>query len=107
MTRPLKSGIDRQQYGNTTWPGFTTFDYLFSDMHGPRQPAWDFYKESLMDFVARNTLILQSGVPKMDLAFYQYLTTYPNINVNYMPSDLEAAGMLGLSLYCCCFLKIC
>jgi len=33
-------------YGNTTWPGWSTFDYAFSDMHGPRMPAWEFYKET-------------------------------------------------------------
>lgn len=26
-------------YPGTTWPGYTTFDYEFSDMWGPRQPA--------------------------------------------------------------------
>lgn len=82
-----------KQYGNTTWPGFTTFEYDFSEMHGPRQPAWDFYKTGLMDFTARLQYIFQSGVPKMDVAFYQKITTYPNIVRNYMPTDLEEAGM--------------
>lgn len=79
-------------YGNTTWPGWSTFDYAYSEMHGPRQPAWDFYKESFLDFVSRHSFIFQSGIPKMDIAFYQYITTFPNIVRNYMPTDLEAVG---------------
>ena len=79
-------------YGNTTWPGWTTFDYAFSEMHGPRQPAWDFYKESALDFTARHSYIFQSGIPKRDFAFYQYLTTYPVIAQSYYPTDLEERG---------------
>lgn len=61
-------------------------------MHGPRQPGWDFYKDSLIDYTARNSFIFQSGVPKMDLAFYQKLTTYPHFVRSYEPTDLESAG---------------
>ncbi len=78
-------------YGNTTWPGFTTFDYAYSEMHGRRQPAWDFASDTI-DFVARLQYIFQSGIPKIDLAFYQKITTFPNIVRNYEPTDLEAAG---------------
>lgn len=81
------------QYGNTTWPGFTTFNYQYSDMHGPYQPAWQFYKE-YMDFVGRNNFVLQSGVPRIDVAFWQKKTTYPgHVELRtYQPSDLEAVG---------------
>ena len=79
-------------YGNTTWPGFTTFDYEFSEMHGPRQPAWpDFYQDPL-NFTARLSYIFQSGIPKLDLAFYMKITTFPQIVRNYQPQDLEDAG---------------
>jgi hypothetical protein len=56
-------------YPNTTWPGYTTFTYRFSNMHGPRQPAWEHYKD-FMDWTARVQWIAQSGVPKIDLAFW-------------------------------------
>lgn len=79
-------------YGNTTWPGWTTFDYAFSEMHGPRQPGWDYIKESMTDFMARHSYIFQSGIPKMDVAFYEYITTFPRIVRNYMPTDLEERG---------------
>ncbi|KAH8892318.1 hypothetical protein GQ53DRAFT_841094 [Thozetella sp. PMI_491] len=56
-------------YGNTTWPGFTTFAYVFSEMHGPRQPAFAFYSDFL-NWVSRTQFILQSGAPKRDIVFW-------------------------------------
>ncbi|KAI9668279.1 MAG: hypothetical protein M1821_001099 [Bathelium mastoideum] len=79
-------------YGNTTWPGFTTFDYEFSEMHGPRQPAWPDFYQDYMNFTARLSYIFQSGIPKLDLAFYMKITTFPDIVRNYQPTDLEDAG---------------
>ncbi|KAL9109497.1 MAG: hypothetical protein Q9227_005832 [Pyrenula ochraceoflavens] len=80
-------------YGNTTWPVFTTFDYQYSAMHGPHEPAWDFYKDQV-DFVARNNFIWQTGVAKMDIAFWQKVTVYPgHIQTRtYQPDDLERVG---------------
>ena len=75
-----------------TWSGWATFDYAYSEMHGPRQPAWNFFKDGGIDFVAKLSYIFQSGVPKMDLAFYQYITTYPVVVQNCMPTDLGKAG---------------
>ncbi|KAG7095059.1 hypothetical protein E1B28_005849 [Marasmius oreades] len=57
-------------YPKTTWPGICTFAYNFAEMHGPRMPAWDHYGE-YMSFLARNQYILQSGVPKVDVALYR------------------------------------
>lgn len=80
-------------YGNTTWPGFTTFTYQYSTMHGPYQPAWEFYGDQ-MDFVARNNFVLQSGAALFDLAFWQKKTVYPgHVELRtYEPKDLERAG---------------
>ncbi|RAK79989.1 uncharacterized protein BO72DRAFT_525668 [Aspergillus fijiensis CBS 313.89] len=79
-------------YGNTTWPGFTTFAYLFSEMHGPRQPAFEFYSD-WVDYVARNQWVAQIGIPKVDLAFWAKNTTgYESISTLYAASDLEEAG---------------
>ncbi|KAK7029418.1 ubiquitin-specific protease ubp1 [Paramarasmius palmivorus] len=58
------------EYPNTTWPGLTTFSNNFADMHGPRMPAWDHYKEYL-DFLARSQYVLQSGTAKVDVAIYR------------------------------------
>ncbi|KAJ6606626.1 hypothetical protein DFH09DRAFT_14843 [Mycena vulgaris] len=57
-------------YPNTTWPGLVTFGYDFADMHGPRMPAWEFYKEYL-DFLKQTQYVLQSGTPKVDIAIYR------------------------------------
>ncbi|KAJ7093214.1 hypothetical protein C8R44DRAFT_890978 [Mycena epipterygia] len=57
-------------YPNTTWPGIVTFGYDFADMHGPRMPAWDSYKEYL-DFLKHTQYVLQSGTPKVDVAIYR------------------------------------
>ncbi|KAH8646859.1 hypothetical protein BX600DRAFT_484724 [Xylariales sp. PMI_506] len=77
-------------YGNTTWPGFTTFAYIFAEMHGPRQPAFDFYSDFL-NWVSRNQYILQSGVPKRDVVFWlKSVDTKPSVKYNY--TDLQLAG---------------
>lgn len=39
-------------------------------MHGPRMPAWDYYKEYL-DYLARTQYVLQAGVAKVDLGIYR------------------------------------
>ncbi|KAL1865931.1 hypothetical protein VTK73DRAFT_4993 [Phialemonium thermophilum] len=80
-------------YGNTTWPVYTTFNYQYSAMHGPRDPAWAFYRDYL-DYIARNNYILQQGTPKMDVAIWQKNTVYPkHVKIRrYEPADLERAG---------------
>ncbi|KAH9845761.1 alpha-L-rhamnosidase [Teratosphaeria destructans] len=78
-------------YPNTTWPGFTTFTYRFSGMHGPRQPAWEYYQDYL-DWIARVQFVAQSGVPKFDLAFWLKSDQYISVTNQYFPLDLEQAG---------------
>ncbi|KAF2096025.1 hypothetical protein NA57DRAFT_67641 [Rhizodiscina lignyota] len=78
-------------YGNTTWPGFTTFDYQYSEMHGKRQPSWNFASDTI-DFAARLQFVFQSGIPKLDVALYMKITNFPSIVRNYQPTDLEKAG---------------
>ncbi|KAK4892845.1 hypothetical protein LTR27_008759 [Elasticomyces elasticus] len=62
-------------------------------MHGPSQPAWVDYADQ-MNYVARNNWVLQAGVPKLDVAFWQKVTTYPgHIQLRtYEPTDLESRG---------------
>ncbi|KAK3647114.1 hypothetical protein LTR56_008282 [Elasticomyces elasticus] len=80
-------------YPNTTYPGFTTFTFEFSNMHGPRQPSWEYY-DDYMNWIARTQYIAQSGVPKIDLAFWLKLDAYPAFGITnqYMPNDLQQAG---------------
>ena len=81
------------EYGNTTWPVFTTFNYQYSDMHGAHRPDWFQYRGA-MDYVARNNWVMQAGVPKMDVAFWQKVTTQPgHVELRtYEPTDLEEMG---------------
>ncbi|GKZ38031.1 hypothetical protein AbraIFM66950_009945 [Aspergillus brasiliensis] len=73
-------------YGNTTWPGFTTFSYLFSEMHGPRQPAFAYYKDWL-DWLSRTQFVEQTGIPKVDIAFWSKSTSYKTVPTIYSPVD--------------------
>ena len=84
-------------YPNTTWPGFAGFDFEYCEMHGPRQPAWDFYGEFL-NYTARNQWVLQTGIPKVDVAFYLKAVSY-YFGASYSPTDLQAAGMSYTSGY--------
>ncbi|KAL1892393.1 hypothetical protein Sste5346_007131 [Sporothrix stenoceras] len=78
-------------YPNTTWPGYAPFTYAWSDMLGRHQPAWDFFGGPF-DYLSRTMYLLQQGVPKLDIAFYQKQTTYKTPTTNYEPEDLLRAG---------------
>ena len=78
-------------FSNTTWPSFTTFTYLFAEMHGPHQPAWRHYSDSL-NFIGRNQYILRSGVPKRDLAIFRKDSKSEITTPKYLSNDLVDAG---------------
>ena len=78
-------------YPNTTWPGFVPFSYVVSEMHNRLQPSWDFYKDS-MDYTARIQHAMQTGVAKVDLAFWLKRDSYASITSSYQGADLAAAG---------------
>lgn len=78
-------------YPNTTWPGYTTFTYRFSNMHGPRQPTWEYF-DDFMNWTARVQYVAQSGVPKMDLVFWLKKNDYFDVDSQYLPTDLQDAG---------------
>lgn len=64
-------------------------------MHGPRQPAWEHYSD-YMDWVARMQYVAQSGVPKIDLAFWLKSDQYFNVPSAYLSNDLVEAGKLAV-----------
>ncbi|KAJ3800757.1 hypothetical protein GGU11DRAFT_771943 [Lentinula aff. detonsa] len=80
-------------YPNTTWPGITTFGYNFADMHGPRMPAWDHYKEYL-DYLARTQYALQAGVAKVDLGIYR-----KGYNIDFTSPPYAGSSLLISSGY--------
>ncbi|TLS30036.1 hypothetical protein PpBr36_02246 [Pyricularia pennisetigena] len=75
----------------TTWPGYTPFQYVYSEMWGPRQPAWKYMSE-MMGYTARNQHILQLGVAKKDLAVYLYKDHPYSTTVSHNGTDLRADG---------------
>jgi hypothetical protein len=86
-------------YGNTTWPGFTAFPYVYSEMHGPHQPAWDFYSDWLT-WLSRQQFLAQTGVPKRDIAVWSKSTTYLQFPTGYTPTDLLVAGESSRLMVC-------
>ncbi|KAH8743984.1 hypothetical protein F5883DRAFT_634313 [Diaporthe sp. PMI_573] len=86
--------IHGMQYGgeqpNTTWPGYTPFQFRYTDFWSPRQPAWSYMAET-MNYTARNQLMLQSGKAKRDLVFYLYKDPWI-INTVRNGTDLRENG---------------
>ncbi|CRG84050.1 Beta-galactosidase [Talaromyces islandicus] len=58
-------------YAETTWPGYTAFGSQYGNSWGPRDPEWN-YSKPVVDFIARNFLVAQSGKAKIDLAFWSW-----------------------------------
>jgi hypothetical protein len=79
-------------YPSTTWPGYTPFQYEFCEMWGPRQPAWKHLNDTLL-YAARNSEVLKTGVPRVDIAFYAWKHPWSSRTV-YRGENLTAAGEL-------------
>ncbi|KAK7452589.1 hypothetical protein CaCOL14_004502 [Colletotrichum acutatum] len=94
-------------YAQTTWPGYTVFAYTFTDMWGPRMPAWRgssqhagngeggngtnrWFMAEAMAYIARNQFVSQVGTARVDLAFYQYAAPFDK--VVYGSDNLEKMG---------------
>ncbi|KAI7973218.1 hypothetical protein EIK77_004495 [Talaromyces pinophilus] len=69
-------------YPNTTWPGYTAFFYVYTEMWNRIQPAWNHMKD-ILDYVGRNQFVLQKGVIKVDLAFYQFQSPWNSLPANF------------------------
>lgn len=80
-------------FTNTTWPGYTTHDYDYPGQHSRHQPAWDVGYTEALGYLARVQWVLQSGVPKVDLIFWNKQSAqdaYPQ--PLYWFDDLAKAG---------------
>lgn len=81
-------------YYETTWPGYTAFQYVFSDQHSPRKPDWDHGFAEAIEYISRVSSILQQGLRRIDVAFfYETSATNPNFVTVYPFNDLNQAGM--------------
>ncbi|ENH75763.1 hypothetical protein FOC1_g10003928 [Fusarium oxysporum f. sp. cubense race 1] len=78
-----------EQVGST-WPGYTPFQYIYTELWSPKQPAWKYMSE-VIDYTARNQFVLQQGVAKKDLVFYLYKDPYRMVD-QYNGTDLRASG---------------
>jgi hypothetical protein len=80
-------------YPATSWPGYTTFFYLFSEMYSNKQPSWDHGLAEVLDYMARTQFIQQQAVTRVDVAIMNANsatnTTWTSI---YQPTDLEDYG---------------
>lgn len=80
-------------YYGTTWPGYVSFLYLFSEMWSNKQPSWDHGFGDALNHVARMQYILQQGTPKTDVAMYnKQSATNPNLLTLYTETDLIDEG---------------
>ncbi|KAI0107934.1 hypothetical protein F4776DRAFT_414946 [Hypoxylon sp. NC0597] len=81
------------EYANTTWPGFTSFQYMFSGQHSRHQPAWDVGYKQANDYLSRVQFVLQSGIPKVDIVFWDKQTAQNSfIPSLYQSDDLVRKG---------------
>ncbi|KAJ5670799.1 uncharacterized protein N7477_006162, partial [Penicillium maclennaniae] len=84
-------------YYETTWPGYTAFSYLFSELYSEKQPSWNHGFEDVLNYVARVQYLQQSGVPRTDIVIYNKVSaTNPNFPTIYSSNDLIEAGKLLL-----------
>lgn len=78
------------EYPETTWPGYTSFGYIYTEQWNSKQPAWRHLKDSI-DYTARNQLVLQTGVPRTDVAFYLFKDPW-NRGEIYQNGNLKTLG---------------
>lgn len=80
-------------YYGTTWPGYTPFQYLFSELHSPKQPSWAHGFDEAIAYISRTQYILQQGVPKIDITFVNKdSVTNPSFRTLYTDDDLSKTG---------------
>lgn len=77
-------------YPSTTWPGYITFSYQFTDMWNSIQPCWQHMKD-MMDYTRRIFWILQQGVSKIDPALYLFVNPWVDLH-QYPSMNLEGLG---------------
>ena len=109
VNRALAGGVNRfvlhgQSYtGNytaTTWPGYTAFGYLVSELYSDKQPSWDHGLGDVLNYIARMSWTQRQGVGKLDLAFFnRQSATDPTVHTLYTNDDLTSDGEFDLLYY--------
>lgn len=57
-------------------------------MWGPREPAWAYVRE-MADWIARTQLILQSGIPRVDVGLYRH--KYISVDIKHVRNFMIAS----------------
>ncbi|KAE8327854.1 hypothetical protein BDV39DRAFT_204569 [Aspergillus sergii] len=79
-------------FTETTWPGYITHKYDYPE-YSRHQPGWEVGFQEAMNYLGRNSWALQSGVPKIDLVFWnKQMPQSPYPTSIYLPTDLLQAG---------------
>jgi hypothetical protein len=77
VNRLMIHGFPYAQAPDVTWPGFAAFSPYynnaigFGEAWGPRTPQWE-HVPGIASYIARTQLVLQTGTPKYDLAFWRH-----------------------------------
>lgn len=80
-------------YYGTTWPGYTAFVYLFSELYSDKQPSWNHGLGDVLNYTARVQYLQQSGVPRTDVVIYNKVSgTNPSFPTLYSSNDLIDVG---------------
>ncbi|KAL4963275.1 uncharacterized protein BDV14DRAFT_191102 [Aspergillus stella-maris] len=82
-----------ENWFGTTWPGYTPFQYLFSELYSPKQPAWEHGMSDVMGYISRLQWVQRQGTAKTDVAVFMGTsrtdTDFPHV---YGSLDLEENG---------------
>ncbi|KAH8897161.1 hypothetical protein GQ53DRAFT_887412 [Thozetella sp. PMI_491] len=74
-------------YYATTWPGYVPWGYLFSESWNNKEPVWNHGLGDAIGYLARAQQILQTGVPKTDIAVF-WKQSATSVTQEYDWSDL-------------------
>ncbi|KAH7108822.1 hypothetical protein EDB81DRAFT_430901 [Dactylonectria macrodidyma] len=102
INRAFAGGVNRvvihgqtyaHNYYNTTWPGYTAWQYVVSEPYSDKFPSWERGLNEALEYAARTQHVLQSGRAVVDIALYNKVSASdPNFNSFRDSSDLLDAG---------------
>jgi len=86
-------------YTATTWPGFTAFGYLVSEIYSDKQPSWNHGLQDALGYISRTQWVQRQGIGKLDIAMLNLQSaTDPVVHTLYTGNDLTDDGSSFLSL---------
>jgi len=99
VNRTVSHGYPYSGYRpDAKWPGLTAFEWFYSEMWGPRQPSW-YIANEFGNWIARTQLILQAGVPRVDIEIYRHKYISVDIKHYGMPENIFGDNFLANNGY--------